>query len=387
MPMKANKVFAVFDISSSSVAGAHVLTKNEAVTKAVFLASSRRDASFHEDMDIGRFVEETVINLETVIGTIQKSDVHHPPYIQVVLASPWYRSQTRSIVYKKTTSFTCTKKLVDDLIAKELDYIVTKEEGPFGSFGKESIIIERQISQIKLNGYITNNPYGKKIEHLEIFLTITMSPKPILDRFADTLRRFYGTRKIGYTTSPFTAFIVIRDTMPEIKECVVIDVGEEVTDVAFIKDELFSYQHSFPVGTYALYRKVSENSANSMQEAKSILESHRLGKLENSQKAKVEKAITEFIKEWQSSLQQILDNGHYGFCMPSNCFVMSDPRFENIFIETVKNDPFIQHTCGKGVADAFFMATDVIKDQIKTADNSPVDTPLATASLFVDRIL
>jgi len=385
--MKSDKLFAVFDISSSSVAGAHVLTKNEAVTKAIFLASSRRDASFHEDMDIGRFVEETVINLETVIGTIQKADIHHPPYIQVVLASPWYRSQTRSIVYKKSTNFTCTKKLVDSLIAKELDYIIDNESGPFGSFGKESVIIERQISQIKLNGYITQNPYGKKTEQLEIFLTITMAPKPILDRFTDTLRRFYGTREIGFTTSPFTAFIVIRDSMPEIKDCVVIDVGEEVTDVAFIKEELFSYQHSFPVGTYALYRKLSENSEHNMQEAKSIIESYRLGKLADMQRQNVEKAINDFIKDWQTSLQGILDNGHYGFCMPNNCFVISDPRFEKIFIETIKTDPYIQHTCGTGDVNSYFMTTDVIKDQVKTVDNSVVDTPLATASLFVDRIL
>lgn len=383
--MKSNKLFAVFDISSSSVAGAHVLSKNDATTKAVFLASSRSDAVSREEMDIKRFLEDTLVNLEIVIKNIQKADVHHPPYIQVALSSPWYRSQTRSITYKKSTPFVCTNKLVNDLIEKEIEHVLKNEPGPFGDFGTESVIIERQVSQIKLNGYHTSSPFGKKIDSLEIFLTITMAPKGVLNRFMDTIRKFYGPREIRFSTAPFAAFVVTRDIMPELRESVVIDIGEEVTDIAFIKDEIFSYQHSFPIGTYALYRKLSKKGAK-VEEARALVESYRLEKLADTEKQKVSKAVTEFADEWRASLHQVLDNGHYGLCMPQSCFIISDPKFENIFAEVIKNDEFVQHACGTTSVDTYSLSSDIIKESIKSSDGKEIDTPLAMTALFVEKI-
>lgn len=384
-----HKVFAVFDISSSSVAGANVLSQeNDPKTKAIFLASARSDATLQEDIDIKRFVEETVKNLDSVIARLQKADVHKPTFLQVVLASPWYSSQTRSIFYKKENEeFTCNQALVDSLIKKEIDYVLKNEDGSFGKFGSESVIIERQISQLKLNGYNTNNPFGKKAETLEIFLTITIAPKLVLDRFSDSLKRAYGSRKIGFTTSPYTTFVVVRDYMDKSDECVIVDVGEEVTDVAFVKDGLFLYQHSFPVGTYALYRGVASNGSHTGAESKALLESYRMNKLTSGATENINKSIIEFKVQWQKGLQDILDNGNYGFCMPEHCFVTSDPRFEIIFTDIIKTDPYIQHTCSRGIVTPFFVETAVIGEKVKTLDNTNIDTPLAVAALFVQRLL
>lgn len=389
MAKNHSAVYAVFDVSSSSVAGAHVLAEGVAPDKKItLLASARSHAVLQEDIDIKRFVIETETHLDEVVSRIRKADVHHPSHIQVILASPWYRSQTRTIVYKKVTPFVCTQKLVDELIAKEIDHILANEEGSFGSFGKESIIIEKQLSLIKLNGYHTTKPYGKRAQTLELFLMITIAPKPILDRFTDTLRRAYGTRDIAYTTSPFTTFVVVRDTVPDLQEeCVVIDIGEEVTDVAFIKDGFLLYQHSFPVGTYALYRALSTHGFHTTHEAKALLEAHRLGKLAPRESLVVETAITSFVAQWRSGLRSILDNGQYGFCIPETCFITADPRFETIFTTSIQTDPYIQHTCSRGVVNPHFINSETLAHRVGTTEHSTLDIPLATGSLFVERLL
>ncbi|MBP6904462.1 MAG: hypothetical protein KBB91_00205 [Candidatus Pacebacteria bacterium] len=382
------KVFAVYDMSSSSVAGAHVLaTTTEGKPKTVFLASSRVNAPLQEDMDMQRFVEETIKHLGQVVANIRKADVHHPSYIQVTLASPWYTSQTRTILYKKDVPFVCTQKLIDTIIADEIDHILSKEEGSFGVFGTESVIVEKQLSAIILNGYHTTNPFGKKATTLELSLTITIAPKAILDRFTDVLRRVYGTTHIGFTTSPFTTFVVMRDLNPATEDCVVIDVGEEVTDVAFIKHGIVLYQHSFPVGTYGLYRALAGQSSNTARESMTLLESYRLGKLSPRAAQGIETSITAFATHWQSWFHQILDTGEYGFCIPEHCIVTTDPRFELLFAQTLGKDMFVQQCCSTGAVRVLVTNEELFRSQVSTLDQTPLDIPLATAALFVERLV
>ncbi len=378
-------VFAIYDISSSSVAGAHVLKKHAA--KSLFLASVRMDSGLHEDIDIKRFVEATTKNLQEVVAKVRSLDVHQPSFIQVVLASPWYTSQTRTIVYKKTSPFTCTQKLVDTLIDTEIKHIFTEQTGPFGVYGKESIIVEKQLSAIKLNGYVTDAPFGKKTLSLEFALTITIAPKQVLDVFSDTLKRAYGTRKIGFTTSPFTTFIAMRDTLPVNEECVVVDVGEEITDVSFVKGGTLLYQHSFPVGTYGLYRALIEQGNHSAPEAIALLESYRLGKLSKAAGTQIGKAITTYTDTWQSGFRHVLENGKYGFCMPERVLIVADQRFQSLLTTIVTTDPYIEHSCARGQVKATFVEESIVAHAIGISHEAKLDIPLAIGALFVERLI
>lgn len=381
----SSKLFAVFDISSSSVAGAHALTREDGTV--ALLASARIDAPLQEDINIKRFVDDTVKHLESVTTRIHKADAHHPSSIKVVLASPWYSSQTRTVVYKKDTPFLCTQKLVGDLIESEIEHMLKNEEGSFGTLGKESIIVEKQISGITLNGYSTTSPYGKHAQILELYLTVTMAPKPILDRFTDTLRRAYGTRKIAFTTSPVTTFVVLRQLALAPEDCVVIDVGEEVTDVAFIKGDIVLYQHSFPVGTYGLYRAIAGNGKHTGLEAIATLESYRLGKLSQRASKGVETAINTYGTQWQTGFRSVLDGGAYGFCMPSRCLITADPRFESLLTAAIKSDPFIQHSCSYQAVETTFIDESLLEKKVTNSDASALDIPLATTALFVAHTL
>ncbi len=379
---RPKKVIAVFDISSSSVAGGHVLLERDVHTKhqSLFLASTRVDAALSGEPDIARLVEHTAKNLEQVVARLHKADVHHPDYIQVVLASPWYLSQTRTMVYTKTVPFICTQKLVDGLIDKELAHAVTTDTG----FGSEGSVVEKQLSSIKLNGYTTENPYGKSATSLELSITITTVPTMVMDRILTPLKRAYGDRTLGVTTAPFAAYIVSRDHIHPDDECIVIDVGEEITDVAFVKDGLFLYQHSFPVGMYALYRALD---AASILEARTLFEGYRLNKLGGLGAQKATEALGVFQETWQKALQQVLDTGRYGFCLPERCYISADPRFESLLVNVITHDPFIQHACSRGVVQPIFLTEAVLDSHIRAIDDVSVDIPLSIATLFAKRLI
>ncbi len=380
---------AVFDISSSSIAGAHTLIPKGAQTseaKVSVLASTRLFSELKEEITVERFVEQTIQGLGKVIATLKKADNHHPKYIQVLLASPWFVSQTRTITYNKTTNFVCDQKLIDSLVEKEIAYIIEHDMERFGSIGKDALIIEKQISMIKLNGYTTSKPFGKKTKTLELFLVVTVSPKSIIDRFKNEIQKSYGPTPIGFTTSPYATFITARDFLGANNEFMVIDVGEEITDVAFIKDNLFVYQHSFPVGIYELYRTLVSGGIASSTESGAIVESFRQGKLSAGATSSTQKALDDFGEVWQKSFQNIIGAGGLIMRMPSNSYIICDSRFDNFFSAILKKDLFLQHVSATA-SNPININQEILSVHVSSLDPGAIDETIIVASLFAFRLM
>lgn len=381
---------AVFDISSSSVAGAHTLLPKGATVpeaKVSVLASTRLFSDLKEELTIERFVEQTISQIDKVITTLKKADNHHPKYIQVLLASPWFVSQTRTISYSKTTDFICNQKLIDSLIEKEISYIVEHDMERFGIIGKDAVIIEKQISLIKLNGYNTSKPFGKKAQKLELFLVVTVSPKSIIERFKGEIQKSYGPTPIGFTTSPYATFITARDFLGANNEFMIVDIGEEITDVAFIKDNLFLYQHSFPVGIYELYRSLISNGLANAAESGALVESFRQGKLSAAATSSIQKALDNFGESWQKSFQSIINDGGLIIRVPSSSYVMCDSRFDNFFSTILKNDLFLQHVSASTVVEPININEQILSSHISSLDPDKIDETIVVASLFAFRLL
>lgn len=379
---------AVFDISSSSVGGAHVLIpKGDTSGKVSILASSRLLSEPREDITIERFVDNAITQLQKTITLLKKADNHIPSHIQILLASPWFVSQTRTIVYTKTTPFVCTQKLIDSLIEKEIAFIVEHDMARFGSMGTDGTIIERQVSQIKLNGYATTKPLGKKVESLELFLVVTISPKAIIERFKTEFQKEYARAAITFTTSPHATFLVARDFMSAPSELMIVDIGEEITDIACVKNDLFLYQHSFPVGIYQLYRTLTASGDITLTEAHALIESFRLGKLSASMTSKVQKALEDFGEVWTRSFQEILDSGQASIKLPNTIYTISDHRFDSFFGELLHQDLFLQHAVGSSQCNVLPITSSVLSDHVQSLDIDHIDETLLVGALFASRLL
>lgn len=392
-PTKVRSIpVAIFDISSSSVGGAHALIKKPLhgtvplSEKVAILAQSRALAPLQEELNIERFVAEALKGLQTVATAIRKQDVHHPQYIQIVLASPWYTSQTRTITYSKSTPFLCTEKLVHNLVDKEIEYVLTHEKDRFGKLGHEYTIVEKQLSLVKLNGYVTHSPYGKRAKSIEVYLTVTIAPKKVLEQCTDLLHRIYGVREIGITTSAYTTFVSMRSEAASADESVIVDVGEEVTDVAFVKDELFLYQHSFPFGTYELLRVLAVEGNHTTSEAIAVLEAYRMQKLSVKAKSAVDKALTIFVSSWQKGLQAVIDEGHYGFTLPSLWYVIVAPQFTQLIQTILTKDPYLTHRASAPIT-ATMITPEIFNGSVKAAPDTVLDVPLGLGLLFIERLM
>lgn len=379
------KHVAVFEVSSCSVAGAHAMLGPGRV--ATIFAQHRTHFPFTRDVDAVRLLDQATEQLAEVIVAIQKKDSHHPSHIQLVLASPWYISQTRRISYKKEIPFECTRELVETLIGAEIQQLTTRQDGVELLAGGY-VVIDKQISQILLNGYSTDAPYGKRITQLDIGLIVTTAPQIVVDRFTDVISRAYGDRTQGITASPYVAYVALRDSVGVAPDTIIVDVGEEITDVAFIKNELFLYQHSFPMGTHGLYRALATEGHYSDAEVLSCLKTVRLGKASSRVKKTADIAVKAFLSAWQKNMRSVIAEGHFGFIAPSECFIVADSAFEVLFTEALSKDVFIQHATVEKTMQTIYVNNDIVNGIVTTASGTvPPDVGLSLILIFTERLL
>lgn len=379
---------AIFDISSSSVAGSHTLINKtgEGKSNVSFLASSRKFLEPKEDIDIARFVSDNLASLESVIATLQKADNHKPKEVFVLLSSPWFVSQTRNIVYTKTSPFVCTQKLIDSLIQKEIDFVVEHDMERFGSMGTDGKIIEKQISKITLNGYATNNPFNKKTTSLEISILVTVSPNKIVKEFISKIQKAYGRPKITFATSPYATFIATRDFNNAPEELLIIDAGEETTDIAFVKNHIFLYQQSFPIGFYELYRKISASNHGTLLETRALVETFRLGKLSAQITSNLQKTTEDFGEAWGNKLKESLQISQ-NFKIPENIYIISMAPFTSFFLSYVKNSEFIKNFISGTKPNTSEVESTLFTSHISSIDPENIDNTLTVGALFASRVL
>lgn len=167
----------------------------------------------------------------------------------------------------------------------------------------------------------------------------------------------------------------------------IVDIGEEVTDVAFVKKGIFLYQHSFPVGTFELYRTLVSHNVSSVLEAEALLETYRLGKISLGEKESIQNALTAYGTTWVKAFEETLGSGHYGFALPEQSYVVGDYRFDTFFSKLINTDPLLLHAVPNQTLTTTFITADNLKEYITGLDNEHIDETVLLAALFTARLI
>lgn len=347
---KKTKTVLVIDISSSAVGAGISIISTEKNTGALSqnIAFVRNTIPLKEHFDVEHFLQTTLTYLSAALQSLQHKTNLVPDMVMCSISSPWFISHSRTISYSELTPFVCTEKLVQSLVAQELEKI--KRD----TAGQELAIIEQQISQISLNGYTTQSPFDKKASSMNIGLAVTQSTKDCIDRFNTLIHRFYGTVKISYTTTPFAIATVLGNMQHSHDRALIIHIGEQITDVGFIKDGVFLYQHSFPVGMYNLFHIMHEKGVPRGQ-ANTLLDGYKMNAIHDEKRRTVEDSLNAFTKEWSTGLTSILTTGFFGFSTPERAIILCDDRFSLLFQGAIAANPFTNHSGASGKISCSFI--------------------------------
>jgi hypothetical protein len=339
----------IFDIGSSTVGGALVIFAEN--TDPCVLYTKRIKMAYQQELNFSRFLEGMVVTLSLVVDDIVKNGYEllnkvgsHPSRVQdifCVFSSPWYISQTKTIILNEDKPYIVTQHFIDDLIKRSVEQFKTSEKA------KESIqiennaeIIEQRIVEIKLNGYETSNPYGKLASKVELSFYTSMISKDVKSKVSKVITESLHERSIQYHSFALSMYSAIRDSQPDVSDYLIFDFGGEVTDVSIVRVGILVQVVSIPFGSNLLVRKLVSMLNTVPEEVVSKLTLYLKNELHESKSAMFEKALLDIETEWNKLTGGILKGLSTESPLPQRIFHTMSDDLSKLFVIFMKKDNF-----------------------------------------------
>jgi len=341
-PKEEKELALVFDIGSSSVGGAVFEIQKFGIPKIIL--SIREPIILEEKINTERFLFLTLKSLEAVASRICIMGIGKPSKIFCVLSSPWYASQTRVIKLEKNTSFLFTSKLADSLIQKEISLFEEEHLNKFSHSDEKARMIEFKNMKTMLNGYVTDEPFDKKVKKIEMVVFISMSEDKILKKMVGAISRHFHSEDVKFSSFTMASFTVARDMFMHQENFLLVDIAGEVTDISLVKKDVLSESISYPLGRNFMIRGVADSLSYTLSEAKSFISLYKDKHAVESVEKRLEPVISKLKTEWLNGFQQALVNLSNDISVPSTIFITVDQDLIDFFSEIIKTEQFNQYT-------------------------------------------
>lgn len=266
-----------------------------------------------------------------------------PDEIICFLESPWYATQVRNVRVTKNTPFLVTEKLVKDLVKRETDLFEKEELVSYQEDENDSMIIERELGAIRLNGYSVNNPYGKKVRELDLSVIISFSPRSLISQIQQEIAAIFHRTNCTFQTFAYAGSSITQDLFISDDQFLFVDVSSEMTDVVVVKDSAYREAISFPYGTHTLIRAIALKLNFSILDTQSLLSLYATGKLESGLTIKLEKVVSVVLQQWTRSFEVSLEKLATQFAIPHTIALLIEPGMLSIFKQAILDETFAQH--------------------------------------------
>ena len=382
---RKNELVLVFDVGSSSVGGALFYTQESGIPKIIF--SMREPIILEENLDVEKFLSLAVKSLEVVASSIYSKKLGAPKSIFCILSSPWYISQTRTISFRKNTSFMFTSKIADNLVQKEVAFFQEEHFKEYIEAKSPIRLIELKNIKTMLNGYETSSPLNQKAKEVEMTIFISMSGEQVLQKMEDTIKSHFHFRPITFSSFVLVSFAVVRDMYINQENFLIIDIGGEVTDISMTKKNVLRESVSFPLGLNFITRGVALGMACSLAEAKSYISLYKDKHGTESVNKKLDSIIVKLKSQWLAKFQESLVNISNDVSIPATIYIFVNKDLANFFIETIKTEQFNQYTLTESKYKITFLDTELLHSLATFENNTTRDPSLIIESIYINRFL
>lgn len=339
---KKDKLVAIFDIGSGSVGGALVRIPALGDKLPTIIKSTRTDIVTRKELDFNLFLKDMILALGFVSKSLSQSKLGAPDEIVCVLASPWYISETKLIKMRKEHSFIFTKKIVDELILKEITSLNTLYKNKYGEVESTPEIIEHPIVGVALNGYHVDLPIGKKTNSIEIDMVISLSPKLCLDKIKETISKSFHSIPVSFSSFIVATYIAVRDKYMNHDSYLLLDIGGEVTDVGIVTKGILKASLSFPYGKKTLFREICKKLKIELRDAYEIFSLFNKETLSEKEKKKLLPILDSIEKSWGKSFKECINTLPRTLTLPNAMFLTIDSDVKNWFVKVINNEEYIQ---------------------------------------------
>ncbi|MES2930291.1 MAG: hypothetical protein V4665_00700 [Patescibacteria group bacterium] len=334
---------AIFDIGSGSVGGAYVrLPKNADGELPTIVASSRTEITERGAFNLDRYMDDMTRALCATADVLYKSAAVVPTTIVCVLASPWHLSETRIIKTSRENPFVFTKRLADELIQKEVTFLSHLYKEKYGTAESELELFEQRIVGIALNGYPVSLLDVQKTRTVEISMAVSAAPKACLDAIRLALSSVFHDTPVSFSSFVLSSYLAVRDRYISLDSYILIDIGGEVTDIAFVSQDVLTTSISFPVGKRHIYSHLADKAGIEYRDAQEVAGLYLSGILSHKKKESLGPIFASMEKLWLDAFRKSISAISASASFPETIFLTADADVEGWFAGLLRNEEYLR---------------------------------------------
>ncbi len=338
------RIVSVIDIGSARVSGAIIKQQDREVVSV--LAESDEKISYHDLPEFNHFWEQTKLAIQTLLKELRaKAGTNEPEKIFIFLSSPFFQSQTKVVRADNPSSTKITKAYLADLV-KQAD----KET----KLGEDIVILEDKVMQTKLDGYVTTWPVGQRAQEVVLNRFLSWADKDLLVNLRDLMRAEYAKAPVIFSTFSFATYDIFKDFLPE-KDFILLDVGNEITDILIIKDNILAEHFSFPKGKNFLVRSLAKELGTIPAEAETSLNLLTSGQANQQLKNRLNSVMGKVEELWQADFKQTLTSALTTTFLPETVYLISDDPTDSLFVNFINQAELSDVTLSNHKLDTIFV--------------------------------
>lgn len=299
--------------------------------------------------------------------------------------SPWHTVNTTKVVLTEPKSFTLTEKLIEKASQTEIEAFMVNAKANFPGY-EELAIIESTVPEIKINGYVVDKPFGKKIKNCEFLISIALAPKDIVEDITNIcssiLKIDKKNIKFHSATTSFTH--LCSNLYGENNAIMIIDVGSEITDISLVKNKALSFGVSFAQGSHDIIRKISQIYNTNFGDSESLAYTTFSGIGAKEVSTKIETELVPISTAWQKSISESLAKISKMESVPRKVILIcEDPSVAPWYIKTLSSDTFTQYLRTEGKFQIITPSVESLKTYINMDNLSYIDISLCLLCITV----
>lgn len=314
------------------------LIRVEKGVKPEIIVSLRRQIPLQSTFDQNRALAIIGGVIKSTLLDIKKLSHEHPHVVSVIIGTPWFLSQSRIINFKSDKSVEYNDKLLAQLI-----------DGEVQSFARDNFperdieIVEKEVTQVLLNGYLSPSPKGKKALKIDISIHLSLSERSFLDLVRKELHKAYHLGLVNFHTSLYASLMVAqRAQLIEGGNYIFADIGGELSEVTLIEGGTSISTISVPVGAHSIIRELAITTGSSLIECRSLYQAFLDRRVSDEVAKQVESASIRVIDKWSGYLAVAIDKLSASHIVPSTYVIIGNKQTCQIFCKALTNGEMIK---------------------------------------------
>jgi len=381
------KTVLLLDIGSASVGGALVSISKEG--KARILKTVRKPMVLQEKLNFQRFTNSMLESLDAMLDELEKNAPSKPKAAACILASPWYVSQTRTVLVQEKNPISVTDKYLKEIVKKDLkEFEKTYKKNSTGQDKEEKEffeVLEAETVRVRLNGYEVANPRGVEAKTVEAVVFASLGHRGVIEAIESHTRKTFNVRDFSFNSFALAGMSTIRDMFPMQEDFLFIDITGEVTDIVFVKDNIPMKSASFPAGKNFLIRRIASGLSTVPAEATSLLELYRRDQVQDDVRNKLQNILATAEHDWIASLTKAL-NSLTEVSLPRNLYFTADTEIADWLMGALTKAGFEELNMSDITFDVQFLGDDLVEPFVDFANGVRRDSFLALETIFAEKI-